>query len=511
MKRYKKRLAILYKSYILASLFFVVHLCPAGEKAYPLGSWKYKENETIKNLALDRALKLEKGSLIDDRRVSEALSTIEALYKSKGYCFVQLEVEKDISPEGEVDLTFFIAEGRRTKIRNVFFEGNQLIPSAILMECVENKKGLFVRKIYTEQAVQEDVERINQYYLNNAIQGRVVQIRKDFVDQNEAVNLTYCIEERIEQNQKNDLAEAGVVENPFEKMETEKPQNKEDSANKDSKQITVKREALKPDKTAAIIIKNAAVEGKVAVVPERAFADPEIVRLKDLLKGREEVESLLSNMLTEEKEKAAKIIQDNNELKEKVKSLEEKLFQQSKAEQELRSQLENKSMREKEILAVKNGAEKKLQNVNALITTKLKDIEKIKDQLQFVLTDTADAIAKELDRVELQEVTITPQKEAPVKIEKAVEKTETEQTVKSIEKKSLQGKVLVVNSDLNFIVFNIGAEKGSSKGMFFSIERNGKSIGRCRVIEARKNISAADVIEKTAPVKTGDYIYEQNN
>ena len=509
MKRYKKRLAILYKSYIFASLFFVVNLCPAEEKAYPLGSGKYKENDAIKNLALDRALKLVKGSLIDDRQVSEALDEMRELYKSKGFCFVQLEVEKEISPEGEMDLIFLIAEGRRSKIRKVVFEGNQLIPSDILMECVENKNGLFGKKIYTEQAVQEDVDRINQYYQKNSLQGRVVQIRKDFLDQNKNVNLTYCIEEHPEDLKINDLTDAGVNDNPFEKLETGASLNKEVHESGEDKEIDGSETELEQEREKAEPeVKKGEVKNKAIKSTDKAKDDSEMNHLKDLLKGREEVETLLSNMLTEEKEKAAKIIQNNDELKEKVKSLEERLFQQSKVEQELKDQLQNKSVREKEIMAVKNGAEKKLQNVNALITSKLKDIEKIKNQLQFVLTDTADAIAKELDRVELQEVTITPEKETPVRIERAAVKAETEQTVKTIEKKTLQGKVLVVNPDLNFIVFNVGAGSGSEKGKCFSIERNGKRIGKCRVIEVRKNISAADVIEKTTPVKTGDYIYE---
>ena len=514
VKSYKKRLAILFKSYILMSLFFVANvLAPAEQVAYPLGSWKYKENENITNLALDRALKLVKGSLINDRQVSEVLDKIKTLYKSKGYSFVQLNIEKDISPEGEMNLVFSISEGKRVKIDKVFFEGNLMVPSGVLMDCLENKSGLFGKKIFNEQAVSEDVNRINQYYLKNGLQGSVVQIRKDFFNRNENVNLTYCIEECAEENRINDLTEAGVDQNPFEKKETEKSPARENSQKVESKVADGKRNFQKPE------IKKVASDEKIKSAETNeglekvldAKGNSEIKHLKELLKGREEVETLLSNMLTAEKDKSAKIIQENSELKDKVRVLEERLLQQSKTEQELKDQLEKKSVRENELMVVKNGAEKKLKNVNALITTKLKDIEKIKDQLQSVLTDTADAIAKELDRVELQEVTITPPREViPVEPEKQIEKPQTEQTVKTIEKKILQGKVLVVNMDLNFIVFNIGAETGSSKGKCFTIEREGKAIGKCRVIEARKNISAADIIEKTAPVKTGDDIYEQN-
>ena len=56
MKRDKKRLALFDKSYILISLFFVaILMASAGETAYPLGSWKYKENENIKNTVVDMA------------------------------------------------------------------------------------------------------------------------------------------------------------------------------------------------------------------------------------------------------------------------------------------------------------------------------------------------------------------------------------------------------------------------------------------------------------------------
>ena len=77
----------------------------------------------------------------------------------------------------------------------------------------------FGKKIFNEQAVSEDVNRINQYYLKNGLQGSVVQIRKDFFNRNENVNLTYCIEECAEENRINDLTEAGVDQNHFEKKE----------------------------------------------------------------------------------------------------------------------------------------------------------------------------------------------------------------------------------------------------------------------------------------------------
>lgn len=81
----------------------------------------------------------------------------------------------------------------------------------------------------------------------------------------------------------------------------------------------------------------------------------------------------------------------------------------------------------------------------------------------------------------------------------------------AVESKPLNGKVLAVDRAYNFVAINLGEADGLREGRAFTILRKGKPVGKVRVFEVRKNISAATVenVAKGKYLQEGDLVVSE--
>jgi predicted nuclease with TOPRIM domain len=69
------------------------------------------------------------------------------------------------------------------------------------------------------------------------------------------------------------------------------------------------------------------------------------------------------------------------------------------------------------------------------------------------------------------------------------------------------GKVLAINRENNFVVIDLGEEKGMRPGVTLGIyNRGGNKIGSIEVVQIRRLISACDIKEETSPISVGDEV-----
>lgn len=57
------------------------------------------------------------------------------------------------------------------------------------------------------------------------------------------------------------------------------------------------------------------------------------------------------------------------------------------------------------------------------------------------------------------------------------------------------GRVIATNDEYNFVVISLGEEQGVEAGMEFSVYRKGRRIGKIKVIELRRHLSACNIEE----------------
>jgi chromosome segregation ATPase len=69
-----------------------------------------------------------------------------------------------------------------------------------------------------------------------------------------------------------------------------------------------------------------------------------------------------------------------------------------------------------------------------------------------------------------------------------------------------QGKVLLVNRDNNFVIINLGEDSGIKIGDTLQVYRQGQFVAQIKAIQARRGITACDIIKESMPVKVGDIL-----
>ncbi|MDD3374288.1 MAG: hypothetical protein PHY73_01010 [Candidatus Omnitrophica bacterium] len=68
------------------------------------------------------------------------------------------------------------------------------------------------------------------------------------------------------------------------------------------------------------------------------------------------------------------------------------------------------------------------------------------------------------------------------------------------------GEIISVNDDNNFVIIDLGEETGIKIGDQLTVYRDDEYIGELEVIQVRKDISAADIIKISVPLKAGDIV-----
>ncbi len=116
----------------------------------------------------------------------------------------------------------------------------------------------------------------------------------------------------------------------------------------------------------------------------------------------------------------------------------------------------------------------------------LKEIESIKSQLEVKIKDL-EAQAKPQQQAQAQGVEL-----GTIIIGSEGSSVATEKPKEKAAVRSLEGKVLVVNKDYNFVVINLGSKDGVSAGDAFTLYHDNKNIGDIKIEKIHESMSAAD-------------------
>ncbi|RKZ21420.1 outer membrane protein assembly factor BamA [bacterium] len=126
--------------------------------------WKLEGVKKIKEKELKKKIKLIEGQIISEKDIFDAVRNIKEIYKEKGFHGTEVEVRKE-ELEGAVKVTFVVHEGRKLRVKKIKFYGNESIPEKKLKKLLTNhEKNWWRRGNLNEEAVEEDVKKIEDYY-----------------------------------------------------------------------------------------------------------------------------------------------------------------------------------------------------------------------------------------------------------------------------------------------------------------------------------------------------------
>jgi outer membrane protein insertion porin family len=133
-------------------------------------------NKKLDSTALQEKIDLKLGSVYNPVEVNRAAEKLKEYYEQEGYFEAGITPDVQTLPDGDVTVTFRIAEGRKISIEQIVIEGAQGVPPKQIKRAMEIQEREFIilRGTVQRQKLDEDLDRIIQLYNDYGyIQARV--------------------------------------------------------------------------------------------------------------------------------------------------------------------------------------------------------------------------------------------------------------------------------------------------------------------------------------------------
>jgi outer membrane protein insertion porin family len=137
---------------------------------------------------LGEKIDLKLGSVYNPVEVNRAADKLKEFYEQEGYFEVGITPEVEKLADGDVIVTFRVAEGRRISIDQIVVEGAQgLTPKQIkAVMATQEREYIILRGTVQRQKLDEDVDRIIQLYNDNGYVQARVESAETLVDREKA-------------------------------------------------------------------------------------------------------------------------------------------------------------------------------------------------------------------------------------------------------------------------------------------------------------------------------------
>ena len=153
-------------------------------------TFKVQEKATIRGISIkgntvyddekiQETLTLKTGSILNIYQIQKNIGRIETLYKEKNYHNVNVEHQLKPRKQNQADLVFIISEGKKTRIKEIRFVGNNAFKSKKLKRLMStSEKGLFSFITSSgdlkKDKLHQDVAKISAFYHNHGfVQAKV--------------------------------------------------------------------------------------------------------------------------------------------------------------------------------------------------------------------------------------------------------------------------------------------------------------------------------------------------
>ena len=147
-----------------------------------------------------------------------------------------------------------------------------------------------------------------------------------------------------------------------------------------------------------------------------------------------------------------------------------------------------------QITQEKDGMGLKLEQAQAVLQNKIGEIWEVKDSLDRSFNVVQEK-TKAANEVELSPIIVNAQGTAPVAAANA-----------PATNPGLEGKVMSINEQNNFVIVDIGEKRGLRVGDTLGVYRGSEHVARLDVLQVRPDIAAADIKEQSDKVQVGDAV-----
>jgi outer membrane protein insertion porin family len=130
-------------------------------------------NKEIEAQTLKDKITLKDQAFVDRQQIKENAEKLREYYEQEGYFETRVTPVLKTVEEDKVTLTFYIREGAQAKIKHISFEGRQALPAQELKKAIETRPYFWLTSwltssgIYKKEVLEQDVERVKEFYLDH--------------------------------------------------------------------------------------------------------------------------------------------------------------------------------------------------------------------------------------------------------------------------------------------------------------------------------------------------------
>ncbi|MCC7245604.1 MAG: outer membrane protein assembly factor BamA, partial [Saprospiraceae bacterium] len=130
---------------------------------------------------------LQKGAILTDNIKATLTTELEKFFVEKGYLNAQVDIKvaPDERATNATKLEFVVTQGKKVKIKDIRFTGNDHVKSRTLrkkMKETHRKRRIFKKSKFIRELYQEDLRKLETYY--NTLGFRDARVVKDSVSRN---------------------------------------------------------------------------------------------------------------------------------------------------------------------------------------------------------------------------------------------------------------------------------------------------------------------------------------
>jgi outer membrane protein insertion porin family len=168
---------------------------PPQERGGIIKSIEFEGNHKFKDHVLRQRLGFELGDPLDPFLAEGGRLTIAEVYRKIGFASVKVSLDTQRMADGH--LLYIIDEGPRAQIASIQFVGNEFFGSGTLRQVIKTKqkKWLLWPTYYTEEAIDDDVDRLREFYYNHGYLDYQIDAKTEFTGDGTGVCVTFVIQE----------------------------------------------------------------------------------------------------------------------------------------------------------------------------------------------------------------------------------------------------------------------------------------------------------------------------
>lgn len=230
--------------------------------------------------------------------------------------------------------------------------------------------------------------------------------------------------------------------------------------------------------------------------------------LQDELEEVRTKERIIEIKLEDSKKTISQLEMQLRESKSQIEFLNGELQKEKKINQDTLTELQQLKVELEEQKKAKADVEGKLTyNLEELknLQAQLKSLGELKNELENKIKEMEEAKS---EKVELGTIVVGQQESPTVAAAVPMDTKKKISTTSS----SLEGKILVINKDYNFVVINLGSKDGVNINDIFAIYHKNKYLGDIKIEKVHESMSAANFLSPDIKdkVREGDKVAIKN-